>query len=297
MQSTIATKASGRYFASPGGRGERLAATTLKERNRVMRAICRLLSAASIGLLAATSALAGDLIYGCWNRPTCGKYCKLVCETTKITVVGYGSKCDTICVPGPSCMGCKHCSVECCPADSCGPCGTMDGDVCCGPCCKKDCCCEGAPAKLEFCWRDWFARGCAKPRTIKLLTKYQAEKAICWYHWEVVDACAEAEAETEETNAESGSEGLLQHPLVYKSAPDEAQLGDVLPITDDERARLATYLPAEQRAKTSQFAGNDAAALKSGKPATSQPQVQAASATSAAEPTSVKQRLIEFFNR
>ena len=111
----------------------------------------------AVGICTAGISRADDLIYGCWNRPTCGKYCKLVCETTKITVVGYGSKCDTICVPGPSCMGCKHCSVECCPADSCGPCGTMDGDVCCEPCCKKDCCCEGAPAKLEFCWRDWFA--------------------------------------------------------------------------------------------------------------------------------------------
>ena len=151
------------------------------------------------GLALVTSGLANyamgsDLMFGCRNRPACGKVCKLVCETTKITVVGYGSKCDTICVPGPSCKGCKHCDCTCCPTDACGPCGTNDGDVCCGPCCKG-CCCEATPAKIEFCWRDWVARGCAKPRTVKLLTKYQAEKEICWYHWEVVDAAEYYEGE------------------------------------------------------------------------------------------------------
>ncbi len=154
---------------------------------------------------------------------------------------------------------------------------------------------EGCPPKIEFCWYDWFACGCAKPRTVKLLTKFQAEHEICWYHWEVVDACTEAE--TEETNAENGSDGLLHHPLVYKPAPDDAQLGEVLPITDDERAALAAHLPAEQCTKTNQFPGNEEAASQNGEPATIQPQVQAASATFGAEPTSVKQRLIEFFNR
>jgi hypothetical protein len=173
----------------------------------------------------------------------------------------------------------------------------MDGDVCCGACCKKDCCCEGAPAKLEFCWRDWFARGCAKPRTIKLLTKYQAEKEICWYHWEVIDACAEAEAEAEETAAATGVVGLLQHPLVYKAAPADAQPGEVLPILEDERATLAAYLPAAERSKAIQFAGGDEAAPQSGEPATIASQTQVTPASSEADSRSVKQRLIEFFNR
>jgi hypothetical protein len=254
-----------------------------------MRATCRLLAVAAISVITASNALASDLFYGCWNRPTCGKYCKLVCETKKITVVGYGSKCDTICVPGPSCMGCKHCSVECCPGDSCGPCGTMDGDVCCEACCKKDCCCDGAPAKLEFCWRDWFARGCAKPRTIKLLTKYQAEKEICWYRWEVVDACAEAESEVDEAAATVGAAGMLQHPLVYKPAPADAQPGDVLPVLEEERMALAAYLPAEQRNSAIQFADGDEVA-----PPSDQPAAPAATETSS---PSAKQRLIEFFNR
>jgi hypothetical protein len=173
----------------------------------------------------------------------------------------------------------------------------MDGDVCCGCCGKKDCCCEGAPAKLEFCWRDWVARGCAKPRTIKLLTKYQAEKEICWYHWEVVDACTEAEAAVEPTETANGVVGLLQHPLVYKAAPADAQAGEVLPLLDEERATLAAYLPAEQRSRMVQNEGGDEPAPQSSETATAASQTQVTPAAAEADSLSVKQRLIEFFNR
>ncbi|HEX2474566.1 MAG TPA: hypothetical protein VHK01_07470 [Lacipirellulaceae bacterium] len=192
----------------------------------------------------ANYAMGSEMLFGCWDRPACGKCCKLVCETTKITVVGYGSKCDTICIPGPSCKGCKHCDCTCCPSDACGPCGTNDGDVCCGPCCKG-CCCEAAPAKIEFCWRDWVANGCAKPRTIKLLTKYQAEKEISWYHWEVVDAadCCDAVESGDETAAIDGSASAASRlAQIYKPAPADAQPGDVLPLSDGERAQLTSFL-------------------------------------------------------
>jgi hypothetical protein len=150
---------------------------------------------------------------------------------------------------------------------------------------------------MEFCWRDWVARGCAKPRTIKLLTKYQAEKEICWYHWEVVDACAEAEAAVEQTESAAGVVGLLQHPFVYKAAPVDAQPGEVLPILEEERATLAEYLPAEQRSKAIQFAGGDETAPESGEPDTAASQTQVTPASAEAHSQSVKQRLIEFFNR
>ena len=177
-------------------------------------------------------ATAGDCMFGCWDRPTCGKVCKLVCKEKTLTAVGYGCKCNTIAVPCPSCEGCKHCCCQCCPPDACGPCGTDKGDVCCGPCCP---CCEAAPAKITFCWHDFFTCGGACPRTVKVLTKYQAEKKICWYHWEVVDACSCC-------GPQAAAPADSKCPIVFKAAPDDAQIGDAIELNDSDRAELAAYL-------------------------------------------------------
>src|SRR4051794_16445130 len=78
------------------------------------------------------------------KRPACGKLCKLVCETKTLTAIGYGNECKSICLPGPSRPGCKHYA------------------VCCGKCKHNPCtCCDESAPKCEFCWRDWFACGCA----------------------------------------------------------------------------------------------------------------------------------------
>jgi hypothetical protein len=190
--------------------------------------------ALTIGEVARCTA-AGELMFGCWNRPTCGKVCRLVCEKKKLTVVGYGSKCETICVPGPSCRGCKHCSVECCG----------EGDDCTGGTSSRSCChaCQPVQAKIEFCWRDWFARGCAKPRTIKVLTKYQAEKEICGYHWEVVDA---GNLHEEITTAGAAASSSRRVENVYKPAPADAQVGDVLSLSRADRTDLAAYFQIDQ---------------------------------------------------
>jgi hypothetical protein len=76
-----------------------------------------------------------------------------------------------------------------------------------------------------------------------MLTKYQAEKKICWYHWEVADAascdCAEP---TEGTGAPEKKAAKDAGRTIYKSAPEDAKLGDVLPVTDEEWVKLAAVL-------------------------------------------------------
>ena len=99
----------------------------------------------------------------------------------------------------------------------------------------------------EFSWRNWFAGGCAKPRTIHVLTKYQAEKKIPWYHWEVVDApccdCAgpgEKEAPPEQQSVKQAAR------TIYKPAPNDAQIGDTLALTDEECVSLAAVLSTDR---------------------------------------------------
>jgi hypothetical protein len=140
-----------------------------------------------------------------------------VCEKKKLPAVGYGYKCETICIPGPSRRGCKHCDTTCCAGD----------DI------------KGCHPTIEFCWYDWFACGCAQPRTVKLLTKYQAEKELSSYHWEVVDAsCCDCVAQAGTT---------LKDGAVYKAAPADAALGDELAVSEEELQQLSSQLmpPAE----------------------------------------------------
>src|SRR4029078_9189808 len=87
-----------------------------------------------------------------------------------------------------------------------------------------------------------FPCGCAQPRTIHVLTKYQAEKKICWYHWEVVDAACfncvsqDASSATEKNGADHAGR------VSDKSAAADAQLGEVLPVSDEEWVKLAAVL-------------------------------------------------------
>jgi hypothetical protein len=171
------------------------------------------------------------------SRPACGKVCKLVCEQKKLAAVGYGSKCKAICLPEPSCPGYKHCAV-CCPNPNADD--------------KPGNCCPNCRPKFEFSWRDWFACGCAKPRTIHVLTKYQAEKKIPWYHWDVVDApCCEG-AEPIEKEATPEKKSVKQAGrTIYKPAPADAQVGDTLALTDQECVSLAVVLAADSAERES----------------------------------------------
>lgn len=170
-------------------------------------------------------------------RPACGKVCKLVCETRKLVDVGYGNECKAICLPAPSRPGCKHCATIC-------------GECKCDPCTN----CETTAPKFEFCWRDWFACGCTTPRNIKVLTKYQAEKKICWYHWEVVDASC-CDCAVTGSDLDDGS-GIVQSPAtraLYKPAPANAQVGDTLTISNEDWVKLAAVLTPDP------LAGNECA--------------------------------------
>ena len=177
--------------------------------------------------------------------PSCGKVCKLVCDTKKLTSVCYGCSCKDICIPDASRQGCKHCAV-CYGKDS--------GD------------CRNTPPKCQFCWRDWFACGCAQSRTIHTLTKYQAEKEICWYHWEVVDAgccdCVTKNASARNTNQQVAKQSRR---TIYKPAPEGAEIGAVLPVSEEEWVKLAAVL-APDPTEVSEGAVTNATAKPEGQP-------------------------------
>jgi hypothetical protein len=191
----------------------------------------------------ASPAMSDDFFVGCRTRPACGKVCKLVCETTKITSVCYGCECEEICIPSHSRRGCKHCE-SCCGEECCAPAECECGGRGCLSCQKQG-------PECKFCWHDWVACGCAKPRTVKVLTKYQAEKEICWYHWEVVDAadCYDGEDSGEESAANGATTSAVAGVTeIYKSAPPLAELGDVLPLSESEHAQLTSFLSSDSGA-------------------------------------------------
>lgn len=241
-----------------------------------MRKIVVTLAVTVICLATARLSAAGDFFYGCRSRPACGKICKLVCDTTTLVSVGYGCECKQICIPGPSCAGCKHCETRCC----------CDDDL------------KGCRPKIEFCWFDWCTNGCARARTVKVLTKYQAEKEICSYHWEVVDCCSCCCADACD--------------CVYKPAPPDASVGDVLAVTPDEQAQLASYVSADGHAAAAAAAGQmliptmapasepaaaqqQAAPASEVRPAATRPASTARQASAAAQKPSTWQRLATFW--
>jgi hypothetical protein len=190
----------------------------------------------------------------------------LVCETKKLTAIGYGCESKDICLPDPSRVGCKHCAV-CYGKSTSDACGN----------------CQSCAPKCEFCWRDWFACGCAQPRTVHVLTKYQAEKKICWYHWEVVDAaCCDCVSQNGPVGTSEKSAAKPAGRSIYKLAPENAQLGKVLPVTDEEWVRLAAMLspdPTEVAAgQASSIAGDKASG-------------EATPTDSGSKPSSVAERL------
>lgn len=220
-----------------------------------MRGIVIALGLAALSMISAGRSAAGDLMFGCRSRPACGKVCKLVCDTETLVSTCYGCECDTISIPGPSRAGCKHCATTCCGCGNAGCCRCGKGD------------CSGHPPKCEFCWRDWFARGCAKPRTVKVLTKYVAEKEICSYHWEVVDACS--------CTCPVDGCGDACPPncqCVYKPAPPGAKLGDVLAVTPQERTQLASFVTGDTNDIAASLAAANVEAASSLPPTGNAPQ-------------------------
>ena len=205
-------------------------------------------------LPAAPAAAKGELIFGCWTRPACGKVCKLVCETTTLTSTCYGVKCEQTCIPGRSYPGCKHCA------------------ACCGKCEPGLICLP----KCLFCWRDWCPTTCGVPISVKKLTKYQAEREVRSYHWEVVDACRCGCGCECGDECSPGGRPDCGCGCVYKPAPEGANIGDSLDLTEDERAQVAAWITAHASPTAVQPAsatddGKDVAAIASAEAAVDQP--------------------------
>jgi hypothetical protein len=171
--------------------------------------------AAALLLVPMSQSRAGDLMFGVWTRSACGKVCKLVCEELTLTATCYNCECDQVCVPGPSQRGCKHCAVTHCGENGC--------------------------AKCEFCWYDWCACGCAQPRSVLVLKKYQTERKVCFYHWEVVDGC-------------TCGPGGPNCGCVYKEAPAESQFGQPMQLTEGERVELANWMAADAAKRKGELA-------------------------------------------
>jgi hypothetical protein len=105
--------------------------------------------------------------------------------------------------------------------------------------------------RCEFCWWDWTPCGCGKPRKIKVLTKYEAVREICSYHWEVVDACSCGCAEGCDGSCEACCGACdcaavngkaAKSRCIYKPAPEDAEIGAVLAVSEAERIELVAFL-------------------------------------------------------
>ena len=114
----------------------------------------------------------GDLLRhgACCDDGCNGAHCQLKIGKKKIKVVCYGCECDQVCMPCPSDKGCTHCE-----------------DNCDGGCCDDGCGCDDCDHKpiCKFRWTDWCPNGAVAYHR-KKLTKYEAEKEVPDYKWEVV---------------------------------------------------------------------------------------------------------------
>lgn len=206
-------------------------------------------------IIAFSQTVSADDFLGDCTHPGCGKVCKLVCEKKKLTSICYGCKSEDRCLPGPSIRGCKHYA------------------VCDGNCTAKPAAdCNECQPQCKFCWYDWFPCGCAETRSVCKLKKYQAEKEIAWYHWEVVDAsCCGCRATAVKSDAIGGKSAKTAPRAIYKPAPEDAKIGDVLAVTDEEWVKLAAMLGTDPTEVSSTVVAEskqltDAAASEQGQP-------------------------------
>jgi hypothetical protein len=80
-----------------------------------------------------------------------------------------------------------------------------------------------------------------------VLTKYQLAKKVRWYHWEVVDAnCCGCARMIDDTASDNTSRGEADEPAIIKPAPESAKIGDAMPVSADERTKLAAMFNSNQ---------------------------------------------------
>jgi hypothetical protein len=145
----------------------------------------------------ATTLTAGEHCCSCCGcAQQCRRVCRLVVEEKKIETVCWGSKCEFVCIPGPSCEGCEHCESVC---------GTCESNDPTAP--------RAEPKRLL--WKEWFP-GSAKVYTRKKLLKKTVTTKVPSHKWVVEDLCAKCY----ESYKKTGSPGAA-------AEPEKAGLADV----------------------------------------------------------------------
>jgi len=142
-----------------------------------------LMLAAISGSPGATNA--GDHCCACCGcTQQCRRVCRLVVEEKKIETTCWGSKCEYVCIPGPSCEGCEHCESVC---------GTCESNDPTAP--------YAEPKRLL--WKEWFP-GSAKVYTKKKLVKKTVTTKVPSHKWVVEDLCAKCCKNYEKTGSPDG---------------------------------------------------------------------------------------------
>jgi hypothetical protein len=154
----------------------------------------------------------GGLCHDCGCLDGCpNKVCRLKCEPKKVKVTCYKSECDAVCLPPPSCRGCRHCQMVDCDGDKDGD-GKCDGKGCSGTHQKKvvwfDWNVDGAGKDGDGCCDG--RKGCAK----KLMKKeVEVElKGAYEYKWEVVDLCKGCEKKASEKALDVPADSVVPPP-------------------------------------------------------------------------------------
>jgi hypothetical protein len=147
----------------------------------------------------------------------------LECYKKKVTVTCYGCKCNHICIPGPSCPGCKHCE-GCCDGGCEGQCaGGCAGGGCAEGGCDGDC---NHRPDCHLIWRDWCPSECATPICAKQLVKYEVTKEIPAYHWVVQPMCSHCAEKAHEEDKKVPANAV-------PPAPKSARAGGSSAVSDN----------------------------------------------------------------
>jgi hypothetical protein len=177
-----------------------------------------------------------------------GARCVLKVGKKKIKVICYGCECDQVCMPCPSDKGCTHCE-----------------DLCDGSCCDTGCGCSCDHKPIcKFRWTDWCPNG-AVAYDRKKLIKYEAEKEVPDYKWEVVKCETHGHGPAPQAApSEAPPVPPAPKPASFtKRAPAGVRVGQVIPCTDEEIRQIERQMqvrpvshtaPAAQPASAAQTA-------------------------------------------
>ncbi len=136
-----------------------------------------------------------DQCQACGRHCQCGKTCRLVPGTRKVSKTCYSCKCEDICIPNPS----KYCGKTC----------EAEKDPCtgCVKCVKKE---------------HWTPSPCGRIITQRSLVKKEVVKEVPAYKWEVVHLCPACQR-----SAEMKNRAVPKEMIVDDTIPADEVAGDV----------------------------------------------------------------------